>query len=122
MVPNRPITNVVNYRRGYIRCIADITLVEDENTDSLIKRLSELANGVFDQFPGILVTPPQIEGKLLNTGGRAYLRIKFRIWPGRGAPIEQSFKQEVIHEMCLHDEKYEDWMVAVYYEVEPKRN
>lgn len=125
MIPNRSITNVINYRRGYIRCIVDITLVKNEQDDSyaaLIQRLTELANGVYDQFPGILVTPPQIEGMQLNSGGRAYLRIKFRIWPGRGAPIEQSFKQEAVHEMSLHDEKYKDWMVAVYYEVEPKAN
>ena len=123
-IPNRSITNVINYRRGYIRCITDITLPSDstqEIQNSLIERLSLLAKGVHEQFPGILVTPPKIEGKLQNSGGREYLRIKFRIWPGRGAPIEQSFRQEVIQEMAKHDPNYKDWMVAVYYEVEPSR-
>ncbi len=123
-IPNRSITNVINYRRGYIRCITDITLPAGSNADSqesITERLSLLAVGVQEQFPGILVTPPQIEGILRNSGGRAYLRIKFRIWPGRGAPIEQSFRQEVIAEMAKIDEKYKDWMVAVYYEVEPSR-
>lgn len=121
-IPNRSITNVINYRRGYIRCITDITLPMGSSTDSqdaIIERLTLLANGVYEQFPGILVTPPKIEGRLQNSGGRAYLRIKFRIWPGRGAPIEQSFRQEAIQEMSKHDEKYKDWMVSVHYEVEP---
>ncbi len=124
-IPNRSITNVINYRRGYIRCITDITLPADSSGDiqsSVIERLTLLANGVYEQFPGILVTPPKIEGRQQNSGGRSYLRIKFRIWPGRGAPIEQSFRQEAIAEMIKIDEKYKDWMVAVHYEVEPSRS
>ena len=124
-IPNRSITNVINYRRGYIRCITDITLPAGSSEDvqeSISQRLSLLANGVYEQFPGILVTPPKIEGRLQNSSGRVYLRIKFRIWPGRGAPIEQSFRQEVIQEMTRFDEKYRDWMVSVYYEVEPSRS
>jgi len=124
MIPNRSITNVINYRRGYIRCIADVTLpvdVAQNSRESSIKRIGELANGVYEQFPGILVTPPTIEGEKQTSGGRIYLRVKFRIWPGRGAPIEQSFKQEVIQEMSKLDNSYKDWMVAVYYEVETKR-
>ena len=123
MIPNRTLANVVNYRRGYIRCITDVTLpgkTDLQSREAVIKRLVTLANGVYEQFPGILVTPPAIEGEKQTSGGRAFLRIKFRIWPGRGAPIEQSFKQEVVQEMSQLDEKYKEWMVAVYYEVENK--
>jgi len=123
MIPNRSIVNVINYRRGYIRCIVDITLpVENSATaiDPVIKRLEAMAVGVHEQFPGILVTPASIEGKKTTSAGRSYLRIKFRIWPGRGAPIEQSFKQEVVQEMSLLDDKYKDWMVSVHNEVEHK--
>jgi moderate conductance mechanosensitive channel len=123
MIPNRSITSVINYRRGYIRCIVDITLsnqAEEQNTDVLVERLTQLANGVYEQFPGILVTRPSIEGVKQTSAGKSYLRIKFRIWPGRGAPIEQSFKQEAAQEMSSFNEKYKDWMVTVHYEVEPK--
>lgn len=124
MIPNRSIGNVINYRRGYIRCIADITLPADPDglsREQLIDRLTLLAQGVHEQFPGILVTPPAIEGEKKTSAGRHFLRIKFRVWPGRGTPIEQSFKQEVVQELARLDASYKDWMVAVYYEIEPKR-
>lgn len=119
MVPNRLITNVINYKRGYIRCIADITLPEHDD-NGLVDRLTLIANGVYEQFPGILVTKPTIEGIKQTSAGRRYLRIKFRIWPGRGAPIEQSFRQEVVQEVSKLETSYKEWMVAVYYEVELK--
>lgn len=121
MIPNRSILNVINYRRGYIRCIVDVTLPKENaagSEEATIERLKNLATGVHEQFPGILVSPPSIQGKKSTAAGRDYLRIKFRIWPGRGAPIEQSFKQEVVQEMGLLDEKYKDWMVSVHNEVE----
>lgn len=123
VIPNRSIMNVINYRRGYVRCIVDITLpknIGNSEDEKVTERLTALAHGVFDQFPGILVTPPTIEGEKQTSAGKAYLRIKFRIWPGRGAPIEQSFRQEVVHEMSKIDDQYKEWMVAVCYEVETK--
>ncbi len=119
MVPNRLVTNVINYQRGYIRCIADITLPEHDDPN-LVERLTLIANSVQEQFPGILVTKPSIEGIQKTGAGRRYLRIKFRIWPGRGAPIEQSFRQEVVQEISKLESSYKEWMTAVYYEVEPK--
>ena len=123
MIPNRSITNVVNYRSGYIRCIVDITIpraTPEDNIESVCTRLMILANGVHEQFPGILLTPPSREGLKTNASGRSFLRVKFRIWPGRGTPIEQSFKQEVVQEMQVLDPSYKDWMVAIYNEVEKR--
>jgi len=123
LIPNRSITNVTNYRRGYIRCIVDVTLPTElagADTGQVINRITVLATGVFEQFPGILLTPPAIEGEQHTSGGRRYLRIKFRIWPGRGGPIEQTFQKEVVQEMKKLDPNYQDWMVAVYYEVQNK--
>ena len=80
MVPNRSITNVINFRRGYIRCLVDVTLpasIEGDSTHKVAERLTALANGVFEQFPGILVTPPTIEGEKQTSAGKSYLRIKF---------------------------------------------
>ena len=123
LIPNRSVTNVINYRRGYIRCIVDVTIpkTEDETVSALsIQRIIALSKGVHEQFPGILLTLPSIEGEKQTTAGRKFLRIKFRIWPGRGAPIEDSFKKEIVQEMKAIDTEYQDWMVAVYYEVETK--
>ena len=49
-----------------------------------------------------------------------FLRIKFRIWPGRGTALETTFKQEIVQSLKELDAAYLDWMVTVNYEVEQK--
>ncbi|MDA0241196.1 MAG: hypothetical protein O3A84_14380 [Proteobacteria bacterium] len=46
------------------------------------------------------------------------MRLKFRIWPGRGGPIETVFKQELLQALKAIDPTYQDWMISVSYEVE----
>ncbi|MFC1601538.1 hypothetical protein ACFL34_04240 [Candidatus Sumerlaeota bacterium] len=48
------------------------------------------------------------------------MRIKFRIWPGRGTPIENVFRMEVLQAFKKIDPDYADWMVSINYEVEEK--
>ena len=45
---------------------------------------------------GTFVYPPSIEGHITLSSGKEFLRLKFRLWPGRGTPIETVFKQEVL--------------------------
>ena len=120
-IPNRTIANVVNYPSGYMRCLADITLSKDAG---LSKRMEEiipsLMQAVHEQFPGIVLTEPSIEGKLKTASGKEFLRIKFRLWPGRTGLIETTFKQELLQALKEIDPAYADWMVAVNYEVEEK--
>lgn len=121
-IPNRSITNVVSYPRGYIRCLADITLSNDrELLPNMEAAVRDLANGFHEQFPGILMTPPDIEGINRTSSGRQFIRLKFRIWPGRGTPIETNFRQEVVQVLKQFDSEYADWKVAINYEVEQKQ-
>jgi small conductance mechanosensitive channel len=61
-IPNRTITNVVNYPRGYIRCIVDVTLSGDADSQKKMESVvQEVMNSTFEQFPGILVASPSIE-------------------------------------------------------------
>lgn len=49
MIPNRSIGNVINYRRGYIRCIADITLPPEQDAtprEQINERCDGLENAV----------------------------------------------------------------------------
>ncbi len=118
-IPNRSIGNVINYARGYIRCIADITLSPDDGlAEKMEERIRQVATGFGEQFPGILMTPPDYEGRLATASGRRFLRVKFRIWPGRGGAIENEFRKEVLDCLKKLDETYADWMIAVNYEVE----
>jgi small conductance mechanosensitive channel len=118
-IPNRTINNVINYPRGYVRCIVDVTLRGDEDA----KRAAEayalsLMQATQEQFAGILMTEPSNEGRQVLETGKEYLRIKFRIWPNRGQPIETSYVQELTAEFRRLDPDYQPWMIAVSYEVE----
>jgi small conductance mechanosensitive channel len=118
-VPNRSITNVVNYPRGYVRCIVDVILSGNLETRKQIEQAVEKAmNSASEQFAGILTAPPSIEGVKKTSSGREFIRTKFRIWPGRGLPIETTFKQDLLQMLKLLDPNYRDWMVTVSYEVE----
>ncbi|MDH3258552.1 MAG: mechanosensitive ion channel family protein [Deltaproteobacteria bacterium] len=118
-IPNRTIGNVVNYPRGYVRCLADITLSGDEDlAKKMEEAIAELVISTNEQYPGILLTEPSIEGRMETSSGKVFLRVKFRIWPGRGAPIETNFKQELLARLRSIDQSYVDWMIAINYEVE----
>lgn len=120
-IPNRVISNVINYPRGYIRCIADITLSADEDTTRLMEeRIRQIVTAFGEQFPGILITSPGYEGHHSTSSGRLFLRVKFRIWPGRGSLIENEFRKEIFDSLRKLDDTYADWMIAISYEVEKR--
>jgi len=118
-IPNRTITNVINYPRGYVRCIVDILVVGKDDIDAQIeKAVIDLMTSASEQFPRILVARPSMEGRTRTSTGREFIRIKFRIWPGRGGPIESTFKQELLRIIQKIEPSYSDWMISVAYEVE----
>jgi len=120
-IPNRTITNVVRYPRGYIRGLVDITLFDDPQlAKQAEEKVKTIVQATFEQLPGTFVYPPSIEGHVKTSSGKEFLRVKFRLWPGRGAPIETVFKQEVNYALKALDPNYQDWMVTVNYEVERK--
>jgi moderate conductance mechanosensitive channel len=118
-VPNRTVTNVIAYPRGYVRLICDVSLADDEDLRRQMIALTErLVPSVAEQFPGIMRSPPSVEGVVRTSAGRAFLRLKFRIWPDRVEPISQSFRHELLHGLRKLDSGYAEWMVAMHFEVE----
>lgn len=118
-IPNRTINNVINFPRGYVRCIVDVTLRGDETARDAAEQTSlTLMKSAHEQFAGILMTEPSTEGRQTLKSGKEFLRLKFRIWPNRGQPIETSFVQELTAELRRNDPDYQPWMIAVTYEVE----
>ena len=77
-------------------------------------------HSVREQFPAILTREPSSEGRIKFDTGKEVLRIKFRIWPNRGQPIETTFLQELVAELTAIDPAYQPWMVAISYEVEER--
>lgn len=118
-VPNRSVTNIIAYPRGYVRCLVDSVLPEDSEKSSVVERTVRLlTESATEQFPGILRAPAEITGPHATSSGKTYLRIKFRIWPGRGAPLEGVFRQHLLQAIRQTVPDYADWMVSVNYEVE----
>jgi moderate conductance mechanosensitive channel len=121
-IPNRTINNIVNYPRGYVRCIVDVTLRGDEEQRQRVEATAlTLMQTVHQQFPAILITPPSSEGRIKLASGKEILRLKFRIWPNRGVPIETAFNQELVATLQRDDPDYKTWMVAISYEVEERK-
>ncbi len=120
-IPNRTILNVVNYPQGYIRAFLDIRLPEDATlADQAEDRVRTMVSALYEQFPGILLVPPTVVGREVTSAGSAYLRVKFRIWPGQGGVLETFARQSIVQALRQLDDTYADWMVAVYYRAEPK--
>ena len=120
-IPNRTINNVINYPRGYVRCIVDITLRgDDANRDAIEATALRLMSTVQQQFPGIQMREPSSEGRIKFDAGKEILRIKFRIWPNREKPIETTYLQELIAEIKEIIPDYQPWMVSISYEVEKR--
>lgn len=118
-IPNRSITNVVLYPRGYMRCLVDVGLPDDPVISTKIEDLATvLTDSVTQQFPGIFRASPEIVRGNKTVAGKKYLRIKFRIWPGRGDPLEKVFQREFLQAVKRIDAEYPDWMISVNYEIE----
>ena len=118
LIPNRSITNVVAYPRGYVRAYVDVELPGDAaRAEQAVWQIAESAR---EQFPGILVAPPSLEGRAKTPGGAEYLRVKFRLWPGQGALIEGIIRPRMVSALRALDPDYADWRVAVTYRAEPR--
>lgn len=118
-IPNRSIANVINYPQGYIRAFLDVRLPEDrERWPEVQAQVNHIAQAAYEQFPGTLLLPPKFEAWQETTAGYAYLRFKFRLWPGQGAILEQTVKSTVVAALKTIDDGYADWMVTVHYRAE----
>jgi len=121
-IPNRSIAGVITYPRGYIRCMVDATLSSDAAAaDRMEKAIRPIIGSLYERFPGIFLSPPSIGPRIKTESGQAYCRIEFRIWPGRGGPLETTLKQEMVQTLKNMDAAYADWMVSVNYEIEKKQ-
>ena len=120
-VPNRTINNIVSYPRGYLRCLVDVTLRGDEPLrQQMHETAATLMQSIQEQFPGIQMRAATDEGRVRLKTGKDFVRLKFRLWPNRGQPIESTFLQELNAALTQIDPDYQPWMIAVTYEVEQR--
>lgn len=120
-VPNRTIANVVNYPRGYIWAYVDarIPSTDEDTRAKATELLSQIAHAAYEQYRGVLLVAPTVEGFRDTSAGYGYVRIKFRVWPGQGQLIEVPVKEGIANALKQLDPNYASWMVSVYYRAEP---
>jgi len=129
-IPNRTLSSVIIYPRGYVRCFADITLSNQHDLAKKMRSQVEAITRTFvDEFPGIMRVEPEIEADESTGSGRVFMRVKFRIWPDRIDPIKEAYKPEIVATLKTLNPDYADWMVSINNEVsevphvvEPFRN
>jgi small conductance mechanosensitive channel len=117
-IPNRTLSNVIIYPRGYLRCYADIALSpQSELARQMLPRIGEITQSFVEKYPGILRDIPEIGDPQTTASGKLYVRVKFRIWPGRDAPIANDYRSELVDTLKKLDQAYDGWMVSVNNEV-----
>ena len=118
-IPNRTISNVIKYPQGSVRCFLDVTLGKNqEQSAEIIKLMESIVSSAREQFAGIFMDTPRIDGPQRTTGGKHFLRIECRIWPNRGDVLEKYLKPEIVQVLKRIESDYADWMVAFNYEIE----
>jgi small conductance mechanosensitive channel len=118
-VPNRNIGMISRFRRGAIRAYVDVQIPEGVDEKEVIEDVKSTALGLYSQHRSIILGQPELFGvKEAKTGNWRYLRVKFRLWPGQGALIETTFKQQITALVKKRHPDYADWMVRVTYRVE----
>jgi moderate conductance mechanosensitive channel len=115
-IPNRNIGNVSRFPDGGMLAYADIQFPTGASSEKAIQTIANVATGTWAQFGAIILEKPII-GNLepAQKGGWNFLRVQFKIWPGQGALIETTFRQQMTAAMKALDPNYADWMVVVTY-------
>lgn len=81
--------------------------------------MHEIARGMQRQHASASVSKPELLGTTaVEPGGWKYARLKFGLWPGQGALIEQTFKQRALAALRESQPDYGDWMITVTYGVD----
>ena len=120
-IPNRTLSSVIIYPRGYVRCFADVTLSNQEDLGNRMRSRAEaITAGFVDEFSGIMRRQPEIGADQTTQSGRVYMRVKFRIWPGRSDPIKDAYKPEIVASLKALSADYADWMVTINNEISEK--
>lgn len=118
-VPNRNINQISRYRNGYVRAYVDVVISEKVTGDQVTAVVKPVADGMHDEYPGIVLTEPELMGvRVAGSGAWSYLRLKFRIWPGQGALIEAGFRDRALARLRTLDPDYAPWMISVTYRAE----
>jgi small conductance mechanosensitive channel len=117
-VPNRNIVLVSRFRSGVIRAYVDFQIPKGVDEGLVQEKVEQTARGFQSQHKAALITEHEVFGTFdVDGDGWRFLRLRFRVWPGQGALVEDIFRQRVLAAMRELDPEYPEWMVSVTYRV-----
>ncbi|HZL44288.1 MAG TPA: mechanosensitive ion channel domain-containing protein [Verrucomicrobiae bacterium] len=115
-VPNRIIADIARYPRAQMSGYADVEIPSGMSPDAAAEEVLRIAHGMWIQFASIILEEPElVETDAAPQAPWKYLRVRFRIWPGQGTIIENTFRQRVVQALKKQDPNYADWMVTLTY-------
>ncbi len=115
-IPNRTIGNVSRFVHGGVYAFADIQVPAGADAAKVTATVEAVVKGMWSQFGAIILEEPVLGAvETAEGGGWQFLRVHFKIWPGQGGLIENTFRQQVIAAMRKYDPQYADWQVPVTY-------
>jgi small conductance mechanosensitive channel len=113
---NRNIANIARFPRGGVHAYVDVQIPRNTDKGKAAETVSRVAKGMWEQFKAIILLEPELsEIHPAKPDERDFLRVQFKIWPGQGPLIENTFRQRVIEVLKQLDPNYADWMVVVTY-------
>ncbi len=113
---NRNIANIARFPRGGVTAYVDAQIPPNVDRGKFEDAVKRTANEMWMQFGAIILSEPEILEPLEKTAeGNSFLRVQFRIWPGQGALIENTFRQRLLTVLKTLDPNYADWMLVVTY-------
>jgi small conductance mechanosensitive channel len=113
---NRNISNISRYPRGGIDAFVDVQLPSKVEREKAVEAVQLVAKGMQQQFPAIILREPEIsDAEPARPDTREFMRVQFKLWPGQGPLIENSFRQRLVDALKQLDPGYADWMVIITY-------
>jgi small conductance mechanosensitive channel len=113
---NRNISNIARFPRGGVHAFVDVQIPDKADRGKIVEAVKRVAKGMWEQFRAIILHEPDISDvQPAKPGDREFIRVQFKIWPGQGALIENTFKQRVVEALKQIDPNYADWMVVITY-------
>ncbi|HET7625930.1 MAG TPA: mechanosensitive ion channel domain-containing protein [Verrucomicrobiae bacterium] len=115
-LPNRMIGNIARFPRGGVHAYADVQIPAAVDRKKALENIQCLADAMRAQFSGIILSDPKLhEIEIPGRDTWNVVRVQFKIWPGQGSLIENTFRQQITNAMKSFDPNYADWMITVTY-------
>lgn len=120
-IPNRSISNVINYSKGNIHYYVDVRISpKAKQTQIIINIAAEMVADYEEQYSSYFIGKTTIQNPVINKDQKQFIRIIFKLWPSRYGLIEGNFKQELLSRIKEQDPSFADWMLSCAAEISGK--